>query len=729
MYDDGQMPDDQASRLEELRGKIKENIDEATGFIDSELSEFREKANNLYYGRPYGDENPGYSQVVSRDVMETIEWITAQLLRIFTGDRFCEFEPHGPEDVDQSAQQTDYVNYVLMQECNGTLLFYDWFKEALWHRTGIVHWGYCDYYEPITETYTGLDDGALQALLSDADTTLTEHSPREAQMPDGSMIVLHDVRVRRVKADRKLKIEAIPSEEFMIATNSRSIEDATFIGHKARRTRSDLRKEGIPANIVDSLSAGEATDLNDTEAQSRNVDSTRVQGETFDDDRFWLYTCYIKFDMDGDGMDELLRVRYVGDTIVDVEPALEAPYADICPMRTPHRFIGMSYTDLVEDIQRIKTVLLRQSLDNLYLTNKPQREVVEGQVNPTDLLQAAVGGTIRVKAPGMLRDLQVPSALAPSLQMVAYMDNVREERTGTGAASQGRDADQIHETASGMAQMVSQAQMRVELVARLFAEGGVKRLFVGLYNAIVRNQDPARMVRLRGKFVQVDPREWRERNNAKVTVGLGVGTKDSQIRTLTGILGTQMQMLQAGLPLVTPDKIKYTMSKLIEAAGYSNVQSFVAEPEEIPPPAPPPPSDAIQIAQMQMKIEAEKRKLEQMRAQADATVAVAKIRADTEIKVAQGRADEQQAIRDHEYRMAQLRQTKELDDERLEQENTQFYDKLMQDAVLAREQRGADERAAREEAAKDEALMAKLGDEPGEAAEATEAESENGEQG
>lgn len=729
MYDDTDMPDDRARKLEDLRNKVQQNIEEAASYIDSQLSEFRENANDRYYGRPYGDEKPGFSTVVSRDVMETVEWINAQLLRIFTGDRFCEFEPHGPEDVDSAMQQTDYTNHVLMQDCNGTLLFHDWFKEALWHRTSVVHWGYCDYYEPITETYTGLDDSALQALLSDADTTLVEHSPRQTQMPDGMPVILHDVRVRRLKTDRKLKIEAIAAEEFMISENARSIEDAEFVGHKSRRSRSDLRKEGVPPEIVENLSGDETSDLNDTEALSRSVDNTRTDAAMTDDARYWLYVCYIKFDMDGDGMDELLRVRYVGDKIVDIEPALEVPYADLCPVRTPHRFFGLSITDLVEDIQRIKTALWRQGLDNLYLTNKPQREVVEGQVNPKDLQQAAVGGVIRVKQPGMIRDMQVPSALPATLQMVQYIDNVREERTGTGAASQGRDADQIHETASGMAQMVSQSQMRVELIARLFAEGGVKRLFVGLYNAIVRNQDPARMVRLRGKWVQIDPREWRERNNARVTVGLGVGTKDSQIRTLTGILGTQMQMLQGGLPIVTPDKIKYTMSKLIEAAGYSNVQSFIAEPEEIPPPPPPQPSDAIQIAMLQKQIEDEKRQAELQRAQIDAQVQVAKIRADTEIKVAQGRASEAQAKRDHEYRMAQLAQTGKLEAERLEQDNTQFYDKLMQDAVLAREQRGADERAAREEAAKDEALMAKLGDEPGEAAEAPEAESENGEQG
>ncbi|MFA6125517.1 hypothetical protein [Sphingomonas sp.] len=733
MYDDdlpGGEQQDQARKLEELKNRIQTQIDDCESFIDSELVEFRSKASDLYYGRPYGDEIEGYSTVVSRDVMETIEWILAQLLRIFTGDRFCEFEPFGPEDVEGSEQQTDYVNHVLMQDCNGALLMYDWFKEALMHRTSVVHWGYCDYYEPVYETYTGIDDKALQGIMSEPDVQMIEHSMRVVVVPQPPMMTpqgpqpappmpmqLHDIRVRKVKSERKLKIEAIPGEEFIITTDARSIDEATLVGHKSRRTKSDLLKEGIPADIVDNLSGDEATDLNDEQALARSVDNTRSVNEPSDEEHYWLYTVYVKFDMDGDGMDERLRVRYVGKEIVDIDHAMEAPYADICPIRTPHRFIGLSYTDVVEDIQRIKTVLWRQGLDNLYLTNKPQREAVEGQVNLNDLTQAKVGGVIRVKQAGMVRDMQVPSALPQTLQMVQYIDNVREERTGTSAASQGRDADQIHETASGMAQMVSQAQMRVELVARLFAEGGLKRLFIGLYNAITRNQDPARMVRLRGKWVKIDPTEWRERNNAKVTVGLGVGTKDSQLKSLGGILTMQLDMLQRGLPLMTPDKIRHTMTKIIETAGYSNVDSFVARPEEIPPPPPPQPPESIVIAQMQMQIEADKRKTEMQRAQIDAQVAMAKVQADAQIKVAQIRADEAKAQREHALKVTEAASKEKQAEEQLEQNEQQFYDKLLHDAVMAREKLGADAAKAQAEAAKDEQLMAALGDGPAEGAE------------
>lgn len=688
MYDDAEQIDEGARRLEELRSRIDSQINLSGTYLDSELSQFRERASNLYYGRPYGDEQAGYSQVVSRDVLEVIEWITAQLLRIFTGERFCEFDPFGPEDVEACEQQTDYVNHVLMRDCNGAILFYDWFKDALMHRFGVVHWGYCDYYEPVTETYTGLSDEQLQAVLMDGD--LAEHTPRQEQMPDGMTVQLHDVRIRRVKRDRKLKVEAIPPEEFLIDRNARALDEAQFVGHKTRRTASDLRKEGVPDTLIERLGSDE--DLNDSEAQARNVDATSDNSDTSDERLYWLYTCYLRHDLDGDGFDELLRVRYVGGEIVELEPALEIPYADICPVRTPHRFLGLSYTDVVEDIQRIKTVLWRQALDNLYLTNKPQREAVEGQVNLTDLQTAAVGGVIRTKQPGMVRDLQVPTALGPTLEMVQYIDNVREERTGTSAASQGRDADQIHDTAGGMAMMVSQAQMRVELVARLFAEGGVKRLFVGLYNAIVRNQDAPRMVRLRGKFVPIDPREWRERNNATVTVGLGVGTKEAQLKTLQSIATMQMDLLGKGIPLVTPDKLKYTLSKLVEAAGL-NPASVLAEPEDIPPPQPPPPSEALQIAQIQAQIEAQKRQVEVMKAQQDAQLRAAQINADKALKLAQMQAAEREKEREHQIKLASLKQ-----------DDTHFYDKLFHDATLAREKSTSSE-SARQQAEADEEQM------------------------
>lgn len=718
--DAGTEQEAQASEaMERLKAVVARAIEEAASESDSDRSEFRENASDRYYGRPYGDEVAGRSAVVSRDIMETTEWVVAQLLRIFTGDKFCELAPTGPEDVDAAKQQTDFINHVIMQDSDGTILFYDWFKDALLHRTGVVHWGYLDTTKPTYEKYTGITQEQLQALLMD-EAEPVEMSQREEQGEDGQPAVVFDVMLRKLVKKRSLKVEVIPGEEFILDKSARSIDDSTVTGHMTRKTRSDLRAEGVPESIIERLQPDDDEDKG--EARARDVDKGRTDtaadtlgsGED-DQERFWLYTLYVKHDYDGDGYAELLRVRYVGEEIIEIEPAMETPYAHICPIRTPHRFDGLSLTDVVEDIQRIKTVLWRQALDNLYAANRPQREAVEGKVNPEDLKKTEIGAVIRVKEAGSVRDLTVPVATDSTLAMIGYIDQVREERTGTSAASQGRDADQIHDTARGMAQMVSQAQMRVELIARLFAEGGVKRLFLGLYNAIVRNQDAPRMVRLRGKFVRVNPAEWRERNDITVTVGLGSGTREAAIATLQMIATMQESLLEKGTPLVTVEKLKHTLVKMIEAAGFRDAGSFLAEPEEIPPPAPPPESEAIQIAKLQLQIEQAKIQANGQNKQADLQASQTSEQGRMRLEIAKLRSDDMERQRAHEREMAKLGQASKYDAEKLAQDDRQFYDKLLHDAVLAREKGEMQADEARRQSVMDEAVMkATQDDEPAE---------------
>lgn len=701
-YDDQAGADEtaQRERMEELARIVRQAVDDDATEGD-ESSAFRQEASDRYYGREYGDEVNGRSKVISRDVLETVEWVLAQLLRIFTGDKFCEFTPTGPEDVEPAKQQTDYVNHVLMQDCSGTLMFYDWFKGALLHRTGLVHWGYLDTTCPKFETFTGLNAEQLQVLLVDEAVEVSEITPRDESGVDGPVF---DVRLKRLVTSRKLHIDAIAREDFVIDKAARSIDDSTLCGHRTRKTKSDLRGEGVPESILDTLQVEESDDDGEAQARDVNTGDTQNADEPGDEQRKYdLWTLYVKHDLDGDGYAELLRVRYVGTEIIETEPAMEAPYADLCPIRTPHRFEGLSLADVVMDIQRIKTVLWRQALDNLYAANRPQREVVEGKVNPEDIKKTEIGAAIRVREPGMVRDLAVPLATDSTLGMIAYIDQVREERTGTSAASQGRDADQIHDTAKGMAMAVSQAQMRIELIARLFAEGGVKRLFVGLYNAIVRNQDGPRMVRLRGKFIPIDPREWRERNDVSVTVGLGSGTREAQIATLQMIATMQQNLLSTGTPIVNVQKLKHTLTKLIEAAGFRDAGSFLAEPDEIEPPKEPPKSDAVVVAEISAQLEREKMAEAQAKQQAQFQLEIAKLRS----------ADMQKA-RDHEVEMAKLGQQSRLDADKLAQDDRQFYDKLLHDAVIEREKLAQSAEEARAQAAADEAAMKALGDGPAE---------------
>ena len=155
--------------------------------------------------------------------------------------------------------------------------------------------------------------------------------------------------------------------------------------------------------------------------------------------------------------------------------------------------------------------------------------------------------------------------------MLEYLDTVREQRTGITRYSQGMDADSLNKTATGVNTILSQAQMRVELIARIFAETGVKDMFLKMFELVVKHQDKERIIKIRNNFVPFRPMEWRNRCNISISVGLGTGSRDQQLSILNNILQTQLKGLElqgssAG-PMVNLRNIYNTLSKIVENAG------------------------------------------------------------------------------------------------------------------------------------------------------------------
>lgn len=722
--DEDQPTSSEAMSFDEIASFIKSAIDDADS--ESESSEDRERLLDAYYGRKYGDEIDGYSQVVSRDVMETTEWMLAQLIRIFSGERYAEFEPFDEKDLESAQQQSDFVNYVIMQENDGLLLFHDWFKDALLLRRGIVHWGYETKIVKTVESYTGLSPEAVQMLLMEESIELSAMTERSevVQMPgpDGQMMpvpmTLFDVELTRREKKRKMRVTCIPPEEFFIQKGARSIDESNICGHKSRVTRTTMYEMGFDREKVDSLSgfADNVQGQAESTARDKNRDSDQyLNGASHQHEMIWLYNVHVRLDVDGDGIAEMLNVHYAGNEILSIEPAVEMTYAALCPIRTPHRFEGMGYGDVVEDLQRIKTVLWRSAQDNAYLSVRPRNEVVWRDLeNPTDLDEARIGGNIRVKRAGTINPLTVPPMMDQALSMIQYANSVREDRTGLSPVAMGRDVEQVHETAKGMAQMVSQSQMRIELVARLFADTGVKRLFLGLYNATVRNQDPPRMIRLRDKFVQVDPREWRERNNVIVNVALGAGTREAQTATLQMIATMQQSLLEKNVPLTTVKHLENTLRKLIEVSGFKNTGSYITSPENIPPPPPPPPSDAIQVAMIQKQIEDAKlmqqqAKLqdEQMRAKAEITLKAEEARRKHEYDMAMLQAKQADAQRAHEIELAKIGLDRENAEKDRQVSVDQFYDRLIHETTVGKASMKKDVLLAREKGVREAAETAR----------------------
>jgi len=285
-----------------------------------------------------------------------------------------------------------------------------------------------------------------------------------------------------------------------------------------------------------------------------------------------VYECYIKIDVNGDGIAELRKIVYSGNEILDDEECDLVPFHSLCPIPIPHKFYGQSLADRTMDIQLIKSTVTRQMLDNLYLTNNARLGVVDGQVNLDDALNATPGGIIRMKSAGAITPVEVPAVTAQAFPLLEYMDAVQAKRTGVTDQQQGLDPDVMNNvSATAIAAMMKSNSGKLELIARIFAETGVKSLFKGILHLLGKYQDQAKIVRMRGKFVTFDPRTWTNQYDVAINVGLGSGDREQKLAMLQMILAKQEQVLTqfgASNPLVSVAQYRDTLARLIESAGF-----------------------------------------------------------------------------------------------------------------------------------------------------------------
>jgi hypothetical protein len=242
--------------------------------------------------------------------------------------------------------------------------------------------------------------------------------------------------------------------------------------------------------------------------------------------------------------------------------------------------------------------------------------------------------------------------------MLQYLDQVQSKRTGVNDAQQGLDPNILQNTtATAVAAMQSAAAGKIEMIARIFAETGVKDLFEKILHLLCKYQDKARIIRLRGKYVSIDPREWTNGFDVSINVGLGTGNKQEQMAMVAMVLQKQEQILGTqgfNNPLVTITQYRQTLGRFIEAAGYKDSSEFFKEiPPELeqqianPQPQQPPVDPAVQAymaqAQAQMQINEAKAQQEmqlaQQKAQSDIELQMAKAQADIQLKREKATAD------------------------------------------------------------------------------------------
>lgn len=654
-------------------------IRNAVGYYGGKMAEQRRKAEYYYLGLPKGDLAPpeveGRSSVVDTYVRNTIEAMLPQLMVRFTGsDSVVEFEPTKQDDEERAQQCTDYLNYLFWKQNRGHLIAETWMRDALLQKNGILKVWWDTRVEETKEEYKGLSKVELAQIMDDEEVEVVaqktypdeddikhrqeaiqqfsaqlQQAQAAAQQNPQAMqavqqlaaqiqqieqtppVLLYDITAQRSKKGGKLALENVPPEEFLISRKAKSIATAPFVAHRVARSLSDLKSMGYH-------------DLEDISGDSdaANMNAERIERLGFDDEQayinlespmgdesqrmIWVTECYIRCDWDGDGISELRKVTRVGNRLLDNEEVDIAPFADIVCIRQPHKFAGLSIADLGMETQKIQTSLLRSRIDNEHLAVNGRYFAVENQVNLDDLLTSRPGGVVRVKSRDAVGRLDQGRADSSGMELLEYMMGFGERSTGWTRNSQGNDGSPLMDGTARAAEIVTNRDdMRVDLIARNFAEGFVE-LFRLMLKLVCQHQDKARKVRISNNWVDIDPREWRNQFDVNINVGLGIGSKMQQLQHLSAIIQQQEKVHAIGA--ANAENIYNASAELAKLAGFKSPDKFFSDPAKAPP-QPPKPDPEMVKGQVQMQIEQAKgqtqAQIEQMKAQA--TIEVERVKA------------------------------------------------------------------------------------------------------
>lgn len=565
---------------EEVRAIIAQRLSASLSTTDSELRTDREQALNFYYGRPLGNELEGRAQVVSKDMMDTIEWMMPSLMRVLITQQAVQFDPVGPEDEMVAKQETGYVTHVLWKKNPGFLILYEWIKDGLMQKLGYVKYWWADEEKVSVEEYSGLTEDqavlAFQELEAQGEVELLGAEQTEEGI------------AFRARLKRKYgcpKAECVDPSEVIVDRNCRgSIKKSRFVGHLRQNvTRSELIAEGYDRARVEKLTSY-VWDQDVAEKLARDSVNESMTSEKRDEDtaseELQLLECYTYLDADDDGIAELRRYLLAGNDTLEDEEAPEIQWESWTPIIIPHRHAGLGIYEIMEDLQRIKTALQRGLLDNIYFTNNPRSVYDKNTVDVAMLAINRPGGHVANDGPPA--GAVVPMVYAPIaerlLPVIGYIDEVKETRTGVGRMSVGVDADVLAQSTKGAyMDAKSAANQRIEAIARIFAETGLASFYNSLHGLLRRHQDWPTKFKLRSDWVETNPADWKERADMTVAVGLGNASRE-EIRANLGLMA-QAQEKAAMVPgLIQPQNVFALFRRIQTELGFEN-EDFITDPQ------------------------------------------------------------------------------------------------------------------------------------------------------
>ena len=437
------------------------------------------------------------------------------------------------------------------------------------------------------EQYAGLTDMDIAALTADPDVEVI--NTVSVSTEDPPLFELFDVELRRTVRNSKICVENVVPENFLFSAHATSVEDATFLAERSYMTMGELLSQGYDREDIEPrIGLGEGYDEQETQVRHNEIDGGASHYQAADSELVRVVEAYLRLDMHDTGIPTLHRVLAIGadNFVLDVQPIKRVPFVVASPIRVPHRLVGRSIAEMVKDIQKVKSVAMRGVLDNLYLHNDQRMVVVDGRVQIEDVLSSRPGGIIRADAPGMVSPLPLANVGPQGMAMLAYMDDVRDTRTGISKHAMGLDPDALQSTtAAAVNATVQGGQQKVLMIARTIAETGVRPLAQLLLSLAIEYLDQPQTIRVGGDmFETIDPNTIDVALDVDIDVGIGSGRDQERQLALQQLSGIQRDIItQLGLdnPVVSVEQYLETLKRLASMAGLKDVDTFFATDEQL----------------------------------------------------------------------------------------------------------------------------------------------------
>ena len=572
-------------KLEEIRENVKREIERADSYYEEEIEPEIIRRHKIYEGdrEYYKNKFPKLSHisdVTASDFHDTVEWAIPSLIKVFFGNEdICKLQGVSSEQDERAAQvHGELIKYQLERNNDGFLLFYDWIKNSLIDNLGIVK---CYWEREQTVETKKLVMNSEQLMQIQTQPRINILSVEEIG-PD--ILNVEYEEITNITKNQP-KLEVVPPSEFRFSPEAKSLEDINFVAHRKIVTLDYLRrreKEGVFQRIDEVLeSDGEGgtvrrTDY-ETEMNPRAYDKIQNSGVEDAKKEFLLYECYIKTDVNNDGILEDVIVTIVEDTIVRLEENTMGrhPFFTISPIRDTLRlFPRRGIADLVGELQDLNTALLKQIIFNIATNNDKQAFInIDMLIDPNEFID----GRKAVRVNGNPREAVQWAPIEPLQPQVfdflEMMQTMKENRTGITRYNQGMDANSLNKTATGITQIMNASNQRLELIARIFAETGVKQLFRHMIKMNQMFITEETCIRITDKSKPIFPDDLEGSIDITVNVGVVAGSKAQQLQNMQLLLQIYPQAIQIGI--VDPSHIAYAMGRMIESMGYKNVSDFV----------------------------------------------------------------------------------------------------------------------------------------------------------